>query len=237
MAYVDADAIPVASNEYVCWLDIMGTKSKMENSVKTCSIFIFQLHTAVLKAIESGCKIHTYPVMDGVYFTAAHRTDIENALQNIFVSLGNMFIEEEKFNYQFLVKASVAYGPIIHGKDISDDINYQFAKNHPYKESLLLGLPMIQAYNGESSAPPFGIYIHESARAFHAQDESPFVVKWWKWFLCKRLDWDEEKTKRLGDKIINYFTNCRKQSLLLDYSESRIDSHEKIAKLYFELEK
>ena len=70
-------AVLIVTNTWnVCWLDIMGTKTKMENSVKTCSIFIFKLHTAVLEAIEKGCDIQTYPVMDGVYFTSKRKKDI-----------------------------------------------------------------------------------------------------------------------------------------------------------------
>ena len=143
MPFVVDSAIPSAHNEYVCWLDIMGTKTKMENSVKTCSIFIFKLHTAVLEAIEKGCDIQTYPVMDGVYFTSKRKKDMEKALSYIFSTLGKLFIDEKEFEHQFLVKAAVAYGPIIHGSDIGNEINRQFANNEIYKQSLLLGLPML----------------------------------------------------------------------------------------------
>lgn len=236
MPYVDANAIPPASNEYVCWLDIMGTKNKMENSVMTCAIFIFKLHSAVLEAIEKGCQIKTYPVMDGVYFTSEHKKDMEKALSYIFRSLGTLFIEEELFKHQFLVKASVAYGPIIHGSNIDEKINRQLKNAKEYKESLLLGFPMIQAYSGESKAPPFGVYVHESAKTFCPEGESPFMFKWRKWFVPQTADWNNEKTQKLKDKIAEYFSTCKKQSILLDYPVDRIGLHEETARMYFDEE-
>lgn len=236
MPFVVDTAIPPAHNEYVCWLDIMGTKTKMENSVKTCAIFIFKLHTAVLEAIEKGCDIQTYPVMDGVYFTSKKRVDMENALWYIFSSLGRLFIEENNFDHQFLVKASVAYGPIIHGSDIGNEINRQFANNEIYKQSLLLGLPMIQAYSGESKAPPFGVFVHESARAFHPEDETPFKHKWWKWFRVPNTGWTKAQTTKLKEKIDKYFKNCEAQSVFLDYPENRIQAHLQVAQEYFNSE-
>lgn len=235
MPFVVDTAIPPAHNEYVCWLDIMGTKTKMENSVKTCSIFIFKLHAAVLEAIEKGCSIKTYPVMDGVYFTSKHKEDMEKALAYIFSTLGKVFLSENNFEHQFLVKASVAYGPIIHGSDINNDINDQLANNETYKQSLLLGLPMIQAYGGESKAPPFGVFIHESARAFYPEGEAPFMFKWWKWFCTSAPGWNKEQTVALGEKIENYFKNCRSQSVFLDYPLERINAHCEIAKEYFNI--
>lgn len=85
MPYVKDSAFPKMKNEYVCWIDIMGTKRKMEHSVNTCGIFMLKFHAAILEAIqEKGCAIETYPVMDGVYITAASRQELQNALFHIF---------------------------------------------------------------------------------------------------------------------------------------------------------
>lgn len=60
-----------------------------------------------------------------------------------------MFIGETKNEYKFLFKASLAYGPIIHGRDIPDETNRQFIEVPGYKDSILIGLPMIQAFTHE----------------------------------------------------------------------------------------
>lgn len=79
MPFVTDGAMPLAHNEYVCWLDIMGTKSSMENSVNTCAIFMLKFHAAILEAIDKKkCNISTYPVMDGVYLTSKSRLDLED---------------------------------------------------------------------------------------------------------------------------------------------------------------
>ena len=231
---VKDSAFPEMKNEYVCWIDIMGTKRKMEHSVNTCGIFILKFHAAILEAIqEKGCAIETYPVMDGVYITATSRQELQNALFHIFSELGRLFVSEIKFQHQFLVKAAIAYGPVIHGKDISDDVNPAIAKDESYKNSLLIGLPMIQAITGEQKAPPFGVFIHESARTFHPDGEDSFSFKWWKWYLHNTSDWTFDETENLHTKITQYFSNCKNQSIFLEYPIDRIDAHLKAAEEYF----
>lgn len=58
MPFVTDSAIPQARNEYVCWIDIMGTKSKMENSVNTCAIFMLKFHASILDAIQKKEMCH-----------------------------------------------------------------------------------------------------------------------------------------------------------------------------------
>lgn len=234
MPFVTDGAMPLAHNEYVCWLDIMGTKSSMENSVNTCAIFMLKFHAAILEAIDKKkCNISTYPVMDGVYLTSKSRLDLEDTLFYVFSELGSLFIKEQNIHHKFLVKASIAYGPVIHGKEIKDSVNNALAKNKSYKNSLLLGLPMIQAITGEQKAPPFGIFVNESARTFSPEGEEPFNVKWWKWFLRKDSNWAQAKTTDLSQKVKEYFEGCEKQSLALDYPEDRIKAHKEAAKEYF----
>ena len=146
MPYVTDSAFPETQNEYVCWIDIMGTKSKMEHSVNTCGIFMLKFHAAILEAIQKKkCAINVYPVMDGVYITSKSVNDLQTAMFHIFSELGNLFLSENDFHHQFLVKASIAYGPVIHGKDIDNSVNANLAADESYKNSLLIGLPMIQA--------------------------------------------------------------------------------------------
>jgi hypothetical protein len=41
------------------------------------------------------------------------------------------------------------------------------------RQALLIGMPMIHAYQTERQAPPFGIFVHESARSFAPGNEVP----------------------------------------------------------------
>lgn len=234
MLYVNDSAMPKAKNQYVCWMDIMGTKGKMENSVNTCAIFIFKFHTAILAAIKKGCQIKPYPVMDGVYITSDSIVDLQKAVAHIYSELGELFINEKNFHHKFLVKASVAYGPVIHGSEISKDVSREFADAEEYKQAMLLGLPMIQANVGEQSAPPFGVFIHESARAFCKDGEEPFGFRWWKWFLTQPAQqWDKDRIKSLAAAVDTYFSNCEELNMSLDYPLEKIKAHRKAAKEYF----
>lgn len=238
MPYVKDSAFPKMKNEYVCWIDIMGTKRKMEHSVNTCGIFMLKFHAAILEAVqEKGLTkdraIETYPVMDGVYITSKTRKDLEIALVHIFSELGRLFNSTTDFHHQFLVKAAIAYGPVIHGEDIGDVVNRAIANNPSYKNSLLIGLPMIQAITGEQNAPPFGVFIHESARTFHPDNEDAFSFKWWKWYLHNTSDWTSDETENLHTKITQYFNNRRNQSIFLEYPIDRVDAHLKAAEEYF----
>ncbi|VUX16807.1 Uncharacterised protein [Faecalibacterium prausnitzii] len=238
MPYVNDSAFPDAQNEYVCWIDIMGTKRQMEHSVNTCGIFMTKFHAAILEAVqEKGFTkdraIETYPVMDGVYITSKTRKNLEIALVHIFSGLGRLFNSTTDFHHQFLVKAAIAYGPVIHGEDIGDVVNRAIANNPSYKNSLLIGLPMIQAITGEQNAPPFGVFIHESARTFHPKDEEAFSFKWWKWFLYDKTTWSQKQTQELRKAIMAYFKSCKEQSLVLDYPVERIAIHQEATKEYF----
>ena len=215
MPYINDKAIHDAKNEYVCWIDIMGTKTKMENSVRTCSIFIFKFHAAILEAMQDikNGKVKIYPVMDGAYLTSERFEDLKKVLVHIFSSLADIFIDEKTFYLKFLIKASIAYGPIIHGCDVDDNINGDIASNKNYRNSLLLGLPMIQAYMGEQKAPPFGVYIHESARAFCPQGERPLSYKWWKWYHPVY----NAKKETLRTSVDEYFKKCGNRSISIDY--------------------
>lgn len=236
MAYVTDNAIPKAENHYVCWIDIMGTKSKMENSVNTCAIFIFKLHTAILEAVQKECKIKVYPVMDGAYLTAQSTQELQKALFYIFSDLANSFISESENYHRFLIRASVAYGPVIHGDSVATNISNSLSSNENYKNSLLLGLPMIQAYTSEQKAPPFGVLIHESARVFHPESEEPFRFKWWKWWKCPSILENGQsniKADELYGAIKSYFQHCEQHSMELDYSIDKIKIHRQAADEYF----
>ncbi len=46
----------------------------------------------------------------------------------------------------------------------------------------MFGPAIIQAYRSESLAPPFGVAVHESARAFFQLGEEPFRMSHWLWW-------------------------------------------------------
>lgn len=132
---------------------------------------------------------------------------------------------EEKTNYhRFLVKASLAYGPLMHGKDIPDSCNNYIKNNRNYVDSILLGMPMIQASKGEKKAPPFGIFCDESARIA----SSIFEHRWHKWA-------SKDKAPNVSEAIKSYFDYAIKHYYELNYPREKIEEHMEMATQYFRL--
>ena len=72
-AYFNSQLLPEPSQEYVCFLDIMGIQSRMKKGcLAKCGNFIFKLHATILEAWRtSGYKsVSVYPIMDGAYITS-----------------------------------------------------------------------------------------------------------------------------------------------------------------------
>lgn len=223
--FFNANKMPDAKNEYVLWLDIMGTKSSMSNGVKASSIHICKLHVAILESKTE--ELHIYPVMDGAYITSASAEKMNIFIFSVFKKLKELFVDEED-RYKFMVKGALSYGPIIHGKDINGECSAIFADYPDYTEDIMFGLPMIQAAKNETLAAPFGIYCDESAR----QSSDIFCHRWHKWYLQGNLE-DMTAFKSALQSYYNYVT---KHSYEIDYEKSRIEEHREKCFQYFEIE-
>lgn len=60
------------SVEYVCWIDVMGSRSIMLRSASIAANFVMKLHVAALHAKEAVAypDLELYPMIDGVYACA-----------------------------------------------------------------------------------------------------------------------------------------------------------------------
>lgn len=236
MTYFNAKHLPPPENEYVCWLDLMGTKSIMSNSMYMSGNFIFKLHATVLEKKLEDIKL--YPIMDGVYITTPSKDTLIKYLVSVFRELADGFMAETKNEYKFMAKASVSYGPIIHGQSLSAETSRIFEQYNEYVSHLMIGLPMVQSFMSEVEAPPFGVFIHESARAF-SSDSEPFQFRWWKWFrflpnfnIQQKNNYANDLLKQLGD----YYKWLNNHSYELGYKKERIQAHKEMLDEYFRIE-
>lgn len=214
------------SNEYVCWLDIMGTKSSMSESFEKSANFIIRFHTAVLKAAVSP-KVRVYPVMDGVYVAVKQLEDMREAIDKIMTCLAEVFLSETN-NHRFIVKVALAKGIIQHGSKISSEISPDMAPRSGYKQHLLFGMPMIQAFSSEKQAPPFGIYIHESARmVFGLQGRYYF------WRKDETLSTNNNLHSDLKKELISFLNWEKDHSYYLELEKTKFEEYEKRAVEYF----
>lgn len=145
--YFDSRHLPEPTTEYVVWVDVMGIQSAMGRSLSIAANFVFKLHIAVLESLREG--VSSYPVMDGAYLSSRSKDDIIKVLSGIFCRVAEAFTQEEKPEHRFVIRAAVAYGPVIHGNAIPNEASNAFRDNPEYRGSILLCMPMVQAHISE----------------------------------------------------------------------------------------
>lgn len=214
---IDSSKLKPAT-EYVCWLDIMGTRSTMSESFEKAANFMLRFHSCVIDAVKDEKRVHHYPVMDGVYIASPQKEALTKSIKCILNNLSDIFIAEENLNHRFVVRGAIARGDIAHGCNISNEICDIVASLDRYKNTVMMGLPMIQAYTSEHFAPPFGIYIHESARVPNA-----LQGRFYAW--CKN-----DKKAKLRQKIDEYFEWCCSFHNYLEMDKMKIEHYKQMNK-------
>ena len=224
--YFDSSVLAPPQPSYVCWLDVMGSQNMMSTSLVASANFICKLHIAVLEANIPECSL--YPMLDGLYITAERQRHMLSLLTATFSRIAHSFCCAKEHRHRFIVKASLAYGPVLHGRNIPSGANRVLGANEGHKSSILIGIPVIQAFGGERHAPPFGIFIHESARSFAPSGDRPLPYVLWRWF--DRID--EDEARRLESTLGEYYAWCRDNADLIGYSPDRIEQHSRMARAY-----
>ena len=128
-----------------------------------------------------------------------------------------------------MIRGGLAFGPVIHGHDVGQCAP-ELQNNPSYRDSVLLGMPMVQAHLSERGAPPFGVFVHESARVFAPSGTDPLHWIWWKW----KRDEEAETWNTLKDQLTAHFEWCKARAQAILYSEDRIEAHMKMVEQYFQ---
>ena len=217
---VNADKLAHES-KYVCWIDIMGTKNTMKQSLARASNFILKFHSKVIQAQQGN--IISYPLMDGVFITCKNLETLKQTINSIFTEIATMFTQETNFDHKFLIRGALAKGEIIDGCEINNNICKNINELQNYRDALLLGMPMIQAIEAEHYAPPFGIYIHESAREF-----KNLQGRYYQWSVN-----NIQLQGKLKKHIDNYFKKCSTQYHHLEMEKEKIKLYQELNNEYF----
>jgi len=229
MPFFNGQLLPNPTHEYVAWLDVMGIQSSMSRSLPITANFIFKLHAAALLAPAVGVTL--YPLMDGLYAASPNQNVILEFLRSVFVELASEFNGAGDPLHRFIVRGAIAYGPLIHGTAVpaNSSNSFQTAQGTAYKNAILLGMPMVQAHQTERDAPPFGLFIHESARAFAPAGANPLHHVWWKWVNAVNGNvWNA-----LRAALQQHYQWCKQRPNPLLYDIERIKVHEVLAQQYF----
>ena len=223
----------VREYRYVFWLDLMGARSAMKLSLPRAARSIMKIHVAALAAIKDYPSVEINPVMDGVYGYAKDRASLEDCLKSILTALAQVFILERFASNRFMVRAGVSYGPLLPGETLAvgSDI---LTKNVGYLGGTAIGMAISHAYEAEGNAPPFGVYIHESARAFAptGKDGAPYTTNLWHW-----CDEDEDGALLWGLRrtLVQHFDWVNRNPVGSQYDAAAAQRHKALADEYFEL--
>lgn len=222
--YVGCDSIMPSGKAYVFFVDIMGMKTTMFRSYNRGTVFLCKLHCILLKTQAEHMGVLLYPVMDGAYVVSKDWKEMIEFVRDLYTRLARIFVLTENIDECFLVRGALAYGPVLSGAEITENVNRELSSNGDYKRQLLVGYPMISANEGENKAPPLGVYIDESIR----EELCPEIAGvWYKWCRCDSL-W-----QAIARKCKEYFAWARNCSMELIYPENKIDEHEKTARQFW----
>lgn len=180
----DSRGIPPAENEYVAWMDLMGAGHVMSVSAAKTANFLARLHMAVDIAVASSpAPVRINPINDGVFITTPSKKAVMSVVRQVLYLLGGYFISKRAPQDRFLIRSSIAYGPVYHGSALAMGLSkVKQAKHLETLQRVQFGAPIIQAYRAEGNAPPYGCAIHESARSFASAGSQPFKETFWLWW-------------------------------------------------------
>ena len=223
LLYFNENKLSSPSPSYVAWVDMMGTRNAMSQSLASSANHIGRIHAAIIRAKRPGLKV--YPVLDGAYITAEKQKTIMDSLKAVFTECAKYFAAQATPEHRFLIRGGLAYGPVIHGSEINKHCNKELGEDPDYRKNLLFGMPMVQANRGEGNAPPFGMFIDESARAFGA-DGKTFSGLWFKW-------WKDSPPVGFTKRLQEHFEWAEAHSHGIGYDEKSLKAHYKMARQYF----
>jgi hypothetical protein len=228
--YFDTKELPNANMRYVAWLDLMGSKSAMQRSLHISANNIGRLHLAILMHRKKP-RLTVSPFMDGAYVRTENKSSMTEFLNHTFEELAHDFVTADCHEHRYLPRCGLSFGPIIEGADFRTKLSKILGaySNSDYRQGILFGYPMVDAFSTEHDAPPFGIAIHSSAREFSAGNAMPFSGVWWRWFDQHRPEYLDEFKKTLFD----YFDWMQTRCYQLLYPKDRIKVHREMAEEYF----
>ena len=201
---------------YVAWLDIMGAGAAMRRSLDAASVMVGKFHASIINAYreavakdKSFTEVQIHSLTDGAYIVAHSPERMQSALRYIMKHLVQVFLESS-FENKFMIRSAVAYGKIVSaatmsGKLIGEKQNQAIGAEHV--RNVTLGAPFEKAYKGETYAPPFGVYLDETAEREGEFGEGR-VWKWWDEKKAIQVEWCKELNivlQRYLAEILNHY--------------------------------
>lgn len=240
----NSEHLKPAADYYVGWIDLMGAGHAMSTSVQKSANFLARLHMAVERA-RSGCNFtgRLLPINDGIFVVASSKRELMSLLGRAMILLAANFIAVPRPHDRFLLRGGIAFGPVHFGEDLVAGLRpKKFRERSDFLDRVMFGPALIQAYREEAAAPPFGIAVHESARAFCPPGEQPFRMTHWMWWAPNEgVDYPErlpplsDLKDCLGLELAAHFDWLSSTSLYHGLEQSKLGQWRRVCEEYFSL--
>ncbi|MGO9326418.1 MAG: hypothetical protein ACLP07_17825 [Terracidiphilus sp.] len=172
---------------------------------------------------------------------------MQQVLKSAFCELAREFINRPGTENMHMMRAGLAFGPTLHGADTHDEAFYgahggyettremfEQSSLDDVRRHVLLSPAMKLAFDAERNAPPFGIFVDDSAKTYPGLTEGTgggfrsSLYQWWAGDEAAR-----EIAAKLYEQIEFYLDKSEVHSVGLQYPRERIQDHKKLATEYF----
>lgn len=246
--YFDSKRMPPPKGEFIAWCDGMGTGRCLSRSLHEAANSVFKLHSAFSIAQSGTTGVCFYPVMDGVYITSPSRNTMNQVLRNAFCELAKEFVHRPGTPNMHMMRTGLAFGPVLHGGDIpaeaffgtfkdGREIQAETFEQSPLRQirlQVLLSPAMVLAYNAEKCAPPFGIYVDDTAKSYPnlcPNSDGTYISNLFQWWIFD--DEAREIATALYGQILFYLSKAETHSVGMGYPIEAIRRHRELAVEYF----
>jgi class 3 adenylate cyclase len=241
----DSRKMMTAKPRYVAFIDVMGAGQSMRTSINQVANDIIRVHLAVWRAIQrTGINATVVPVNDGSFIVSDSKADVMALVRESLTLLVARFLYRPRPLDRCLVRAAIAFGPVYTGNELSQGVSgkVQSAGFGSVINSVVFGPPVIQAYESESMAAPYGVAVHESARAFAPVTETPFRSlhwQWWEWIpeldpFKNKIETDIHKLiQDMQRELLNYMDFLKTAHVYTGLNIDKVDKYESQIKSYF----
>lgn len=214
--YFGPEHLNEPTEEYVAWIDLMGTGAIMEWSEDVASTNIGKIQIVMARWAESY-DIDIYPMMDGSYAVSDDQDNIMNYIAKVFRQAAQILLNRHSnedlppVHFSPIPRGGLSKGNVYHGYQIEGtDLD-----EYDIQNSILIGQPVAQAHKCENDASPFGCSVHPSAR----QKDHLSAVKWWM---------DGSYVEAIVEALKDYF-DYYQQNSDVNYSRKKIQQHRDMA--------
>lgn len=235
------EQMPPPNHEFVCWLDLMGMQNAMLRSLPNTANFAMKLLVAVTgPQSHLPQSVSVCPVIDGLFMHSPSRDDLLLAVKRGIARLAMACIGTPGPDQAFLVRAAIAYGPLVNGASIPEPCfrpeAYQgTGPTRPVQaDRVIFGFGVSRAYTASHVAPPFGVVIDSSAT------ESALLGSGiacdgllWHWWKHRTHDVDEWLARWLKRRVSEYLDWCGERPAQTGYEPQRLAAHRALFDEYY----